>query len=272
MEDINNIVLAKIKEYAQSYFDAIIQTNTIDGKSSLKPGKYSAKDMLNNSYTSVFGQPYEYPDDEIFNEEITITVGTFECKFNYRDIFHILTKWETMMNTRKNKTVFEIGSTETISANEIDEVTAIVVVPKFNRLRALSGATKKNKKLCKLGGNWYCDAKRKTYDTEVFYEINGVKFSVSRVPWVDINKGVDWQKQWLPYPEDSIEQQVRIKAAYGNKFYFAVVKGIEAQQPATPQPESVGNTDNLPQPSKFAPQSPQIAPAVNDATPTRKRA
>ena len=48
MDAINMAVLAELKEYAQLYFSAIMEMHTVEGKCNLKPGKYSAKELVDN--------------------------------------------------------------------------------------------------------------------------------------------------------------------------------------------------------------------------------
>ena len=90
-------------------------------------------------------------------------------------------------------------------------------------------------KLRKLGGNWYCDAKRtaKSYDTVIYYEINGVIFSAYRALWSIIDDAERWQS-WVSSREDQIEKLLRAQASTGDKYYTAVLERVDAQQPVTP--------------------------------------
>lgn len=183
MDEININVLRELQEYAQLYFASIVELNTINGKCTLKPGKYSAKDMQDNSHKSVFGHSYPLPEDSIYDEVITIKCGTFECEFPYRSIFTILTRWEAMCKTGKLKAVFEIG--------EFEEKSAKVLIND----RTMLGAFKtKTMKLQRIAGNWWGIPReiRKEGEITGYYELNGVMFTPGKTfygnPRDDANK------------------------------------------------------------------------------------
>lgn len=183
MDEININVLRELQEYAQLYFESIVELNTVDGKCTLKPGKYSAKDMQDNSHKSVFGHYYPLPEDSIYDEVITIKCGTFECEFPYRRIFTILTRWETMCKAGKLKAIFEIG--------EFEEKSAKVLIND----RTMLGAFKtKTMKLQRIAGNWWGIPKeiRKEGEITGYYELNGVMFAPGKTfygnPRDDANK------------------------------------------------------------------------------------
>ena len=67
MDAINTAVLAELQEYAQLYFSAIVELHTVEGKCNLKPGKYSAKELVDNLKAACGS--YGLPADEIFNED-----------------------------------------------------------------------------------------------------------------------------------------------------------------------------------------------------------
>lgn len=162
MDAINMAVLAELQEYAQLYFSAIVGLHTVDGRCGLKPGKYTAKELADSNKAAC--GLYVLPQDPMFDEQITITAGTFNCEFPYRRIFAILAQWEAMSKAGKLKTVFEIGETETKSAKVlIQEKTAL-------------GAFKfKTMKLQRIAGNWWRPTKLPKYgQVWLYHETNGV--------------------------------------------------------------------------------------------------
>lgn len=183
MDEININVLRELQEYAQLYFESIVELNTVDGKCTLKPGKYSAKDMQDNSHKSVFGHSYPLPEDSIYDEVITIKCGTFECEFPYRRIFTILARWEAMCKAGKLKAVFEIG--------EYEEKSAKVLI---NDRTILGSFKTKTMKLQRIAGNWWGLPKeiRKENGVTGYYELNGVMFAPGKTfygnPRDDANK------------------------------------------------------------------------------------
>jgi len=174
-DETNAKVLAQLQEYAQLYFEAIIEANTTDGKCDLKPGKYSAKEMVDGerSSKSVLGRAYKLPADSMFDEEVTIEVDTFKCSFPYRRIFEILAKWEAMMRAGKQKAVFEIG--------EVEEKSAKVIL---NETTELGSYKEKRIKLQRIVGNWWAPRKTKRNQyIDLYYELNGVMFIPGRKVW-----------------------------------------------------------------------------------------
>lgn len=156
MDAINLDILKQLQEYAQMYFNAIVEANTTCGKCKFADGQYMAKDVMKWIYA--------LPCDDIFNKDIILESGTFKCKFPYRLIFEVLSDWESMSRAGKLKTVFEIGETETKSAKVlIQEKTAL-------------GAFKfKSMKLQRIAGNWWRPTKLpKCGKVWLYHETNGV--------------------------------------------------------------------------------------------------
>lgn len=180
MDTTNEKVLKELQEYAQLYFEAIVEANTENGKCILKPGKYSAKDFQDNSHKSVFGHSYPLPDDSIFDENITVKCGTFECEFPYRRIFVILARWEAMCKPGKMKTVFEIG--------EFEEKSVKVLI---NERTILGAFKRKTMRLQRINGNWWGLPKeiRKEREITAYYELNGVMFAPGKSFWGDPREG-----------------------------------------------------------------------------------
>lgn len=225
-DETNAKVLAQLQEYAQLYFMAIIEANTKDGKCDLKPGKYSAKELTDNSYKSALGRAWELPCDSMFDEVLTVEAGTFQCAFPYRRIFEILTKWEAMTRAGKQKAVFEIGNVEIISAKVLtDEKTKL-------------GAYKEKRiKLQRLHGNWYAAAriKRNACNVDIYYKHEKLIFCGGQMS-VDMldDKNRELLIMRLDKAENSLIKSLLQLAAH--KEYFAEVckrMNIEAQQPAT---------------------------------------
>lgn len=164
MDTINMVVLAELKEYAQSYFSAIVELHTVEGKCNLKPGKYSAKELVDNLKAACGS--YGLPTDEIFNEDIEISVETINCKFPYRRIFAILAQWEVMSKAGKQKAVFEIG--------EVEEKSVKVLL---NDKTECGAFKTKSVRLQHITGNWWMPRKLpKSGDVALYYELNGVMF------------------------------------------------------------------------------------------------
>lgn len=162
MDNIDKIVLKEMQEYAQMYFEAIIEANTTGGECQLKPGKYSAKE-LEYPPKAACGA-WEAPKDEIFDEDITIVAESFKCRFPYRSIFSKLTQWETLCRAGKRKAIFEIG--------EVEEKSAKILV---DEKTALGAYATKGMKVQRVTGNWWMPRKlSKNGDAQMFYELNGV--------------------------------------------------------------------------------------------------
>lgn len=173
MDAINMAVLAELQEYAQLYFSAIVECNTKDGKCALKPGKYSAKELADSNKAAC--GLYVLPQDQMFDEQITITAGTFNCEFPYRRIFAILARWEAMSKAGKLKAVFEIG--------EVEEKNAKVLL---NEKTELGAFKTKSVKLQRIIGNWWMPRKvKKNQPIELYYELNGVMFVPGKQVWSD---------------------------------------------------------------------------------------
>ncbi len=167
MDAINQDVLKQLQEYARRYFAAIVELNTVNGKCNLAPGKYSAKQLIDNSHKSVFGHCFALPEDEVYNENITVQSGTFRASFPYRRIFAILADWEAMSKAGKLKTVFEIEGAEEKSTKVMTSE------------RTVLGAYKEKKMtLRRIRGNWWGEVKeiRKNKGYSGYYELNGVMF------------------------------------------------------------------------------------------------
>lgn len=164
MDNIDKIVLKEMQEYAQMYFEAIVEANTIGGECQLKPGKYSAKE-LEYPPKAACGA-WEAPEDEIFDEDITIVAESFKCRFPYRSIFSKLAQWEALCRAGKQKAAFEIG--------EVEEKSAKILV---DEKTALGAYATKGMKVQRVTGNWWMPRKLpKNGDVQIFYELNGVMF------------------------------------------------------------------------------------------------
>lgn len=156
MDAINLDILKQLQEYAQMYFNAIVEANTSCGKCKFADGQYMAKDVMKWIYA--------LPCDDIFNEDIILESGTFRCKFPYRRIFEVLNDWESMSRAGKLKTVFEIGETETKSAK-------VLTVEKT----ALGAFKFKTMKLQRIAGNWWRPTKLPKHgQVWLYHETNGV--------------------------------------------------------------------------------------------------
>ena len=173
MDAINMAVLAELQEYAQLYFSAIAGLHTVDGRCGLKPGKYTAKELADSNKAAC--GLYVLPQDPIFDEQITITAGTFNCEFPYRRIFAILAQWEAMSKAGKQKAVFEIG--------EVEEKSAKVLL---NEKTELGAFKTKSVKLQRIIGNWWMPRKvKKNQPIELYYELNGVMLVPGKQVWSD---------------------------------------------------------------------------------------
>ena len=167
MDAINLDVLKQLQEYAKKYFAAIVELNTVNGKCNLAPGKYLAKQLIDNSHKSVFGHYYALPEGEEYDETITVESGTFRASFPYRRIFTILADWETMSRAGMMKSVFEIEGAEEKSAKVLT-----------SRKTILGAYKEKKMTLRRIHGNWWGEVKeiRKNKGYSGYYELNGVMF------------------------------------------------------------------------------------------------
>lgn len=204
MDTINLEVLRQLQEYASVYFNAIVELNSVNGKCNLQPGKYSAKEMATDPYKT-FGQYYALPQDNEFDEEITVQSGTFHASFPYRQIFRILNEWENMCRAGKLKAIFEIEGAE--------EKTAPVVL---NERTALGTLKTKKMKLQRIAGNWWKPRKitKNTYNVTAYYELNGVMFpgggKTFYVDSIDSDKTREWCEKW------NDEKMIEITRSYIN--------------------------------------------------------
>lgn len=184
MDEINTAIHNKLKEYAQRYFCAILETNTVNGVCNLAPGRYSAKEMQDNSHRSIFGHAYALPDDAAFRQEITITEGDFICTFPYRHIFTILDRWEAATKVgRKAKAVFEIGSAEEKSVKAL-----------LSERTITGGYAQKRVKLQRVCGNWWAPrkfskrmaAQRYTTNSTALYLFPACRHPAGRMRWKNV--------------------------------------------------------------------------------------
>ena len=174
MDSVNEKVLREMQEYAQMYFDAIVEANTTEGEGcGLAPGRYSAKELANREKCPM-GNYYALPLDEIYEEEVEMTAGSFGMRFPYRRIFVILAQWEAMCRPGKFKTVFEVGA--------VEEKTAKVLT---RDRTALGAFVAKRMRLRRIGGNWWAAPKeiRKEGQITGYYELNGVMFAPGKQFW-----------------------------------------------------------------------------------------
>lgn len=229
MDATNLAVLKQLQQYAQRYFDAIVELNSTAGECDLKPGKYSAKEMSDNSYKSIFGRSYELPEDECFDELIYIEVGNFKCSFPYRQIFCILAEWETMSRAGKLAAVFQIG--------DIEEKTVKIILPEKT---AAGSHVRKGMRLRRLSGNWWIVRKpTRRQGTKVYYELNGVMFN----PGLQVYSEEDAKERCLKYTDDwFLSQFAKILAHSANEsdiygYYHEVAKlaGIKVDNETTAQ-------------------------------------
>lgn len=159
MDDINIVVHNQLKEYAQTYFDAILTLN----KGRMKDGNYTAKELADNKNT---WQYVEYPKDPQFAKEITITAGNFACSFNFSQVFAILYKWEKMMRAGKAAAVFAVGSVEYKTAKLLATDKDVFGNFKYKRV-----------KLQRVAGNWWTPATKRAKTFPLYYELNGIMFA-----------------------------------------------------------------------------------------------
>ncbi len=225
-DETKSKVLAQLQEYAQLYFEAIIETNTKDGKCDLRPGKYSANELTDNSYKSALGCAWELPCDTMFDEELIIEAGTFQCSFPFRRIFEILAKWETMMRAGKQKAVFEVGEVEIVSAKVLTD----------NKTE-LGAYKEKRVKLQRLHCNWYAPAriKRGARNVYIYYKHDNVFFRIGqmRADMLD-DKNRELLIMQLDEEESCLTKSL-LRLAMNDEYFAEVCKrmDIEAQQPAT---------------------------------------
>lgn len=161
MGDINIIVHNQLKEYAQTYFDAILTLN----KGHIKDGNYTAKELADNNY-KILGNSYRYPKDPQFAEEITITAGNFTCSFIFAHVFDILYKWEKMMRAGKAAAVFAVGSVEYKTAKLLTNDKDVYGNFRYKRM-----------KLQRVAGNWWTPATKRAKTFPLYYELNGIMFA-----------------------------------------------------------------------------------------------
>lgn len=229
MDATNLAVLKQLQQYAQRYFDAIVELNSTAGECDLKPGKYSAKEMSDNSYKSIFGRSYELPEDECFDELIYIEAGNFKCSFPYRQIFCILAEWETMSRAGKLAAVFQIG--------DIEEKTVKVIL---SEKTAAGSYIRKRMRLRRLSGNWWIVRKpTRRQGVKVYYELNGVMFN----PGLQVYSEEDAKERCLKYNDEwFLSQFAKILAHSANEsdiygYYHEVAKlaGIKIDNETTAQ-------------------------------------
>lgn len=202
VEDAKAIV-ARLRDAAAELWQSICKTNY------LIPGNYTAKN-IESRYKAKCGQ-YVIPEYSTTNLHIGNIMQTVES----RELFATLAVWESA--TKSPKMVFNVGN--------VVEVTATVLEATGE------GATEKKMKLRKLGGNWYCEAKRraKDFDTNVYYQLDGIIFFVIRRPWGTIDDAEKWQK-WSSSVEGEIESRLHSCASSGDKYYTEVLNSIEARR------------------------------------------
>lgn len=232
MDAINMAVLAELKEYAQLYFSAIMEMHTVEGKCNLKPGKYSAKELVDNLKAACGS--YGLPTDEIFNEDIEISVETFNCKFPYRRIFAILAQWEAMCKAGKQKAVFEIG--------EVEEKSAKVLLNEKTECGAFKA---KSVKLQRITGNWWMPRKvKKNQPIALYYELNGIMFIPGKQVWSDNLTDHETVKWCERYNDEAMSKLLlsflsndREQTQKNTPYYAEIVNraGIAATPAETPQ-------------------------------------
>ena len=237
MDQINELVHNELKQYAQTYFNAIVERHTEGGKCTLKPGAYTAKELADR-FKAECG-PYAEPESEEFNGLIDITALTFHCSFPYRQIFRILSEWEAMAKAGKAKTIFEIEGAE--------EKTAPVVL---NERTVLGTLKTKKMKLQKIAGNWWKPRKiaKNTYNVTAYYELNGVMFPGGGKTFyadsIDSDNTREWCETWNDEKMIGVMQSFiksesnseEYKAYYREVLQMAGVSTEEAkEEPKTPQ-------------------------------------
>lgn len=206
-------VMEMFRAEAVALWENIKDFNKLNGD--FTPGNYSAKDIqVSHSWKSKCGF-YAMPDRQ--EHEINITYGNISLSLDYSEMFKIFAIWES--GTRAKKVNFAVGN--------IEETTETVMV------RTESGAEEKKMKLRKLGGNWYCDAKRaaKDYDVLVYCQLNGVIFSVDRVSYGHI----DDPEKWAAWVENHESRLIELlpKCAEKSPYYAEICRlaGIYATSP-----------------------------------------
>lgn len=234
MDAINQDILKQLQEYAQKYFAAIIEVNSTDGECNLKPGKYSAKDLIDN-FKSPCGI-YIHPASEEYEGKITAAAGTFKCSFPYRRIFAILADWETMSHAGKQKAIFEIG--------EVEEKSAKVLI---NEKNVLGAYKTKTMKLQRIGGNWWGQPKeiQKEGSTTGYYELNGVMFAPGKTFWGKVRD--ESNKRFTEKFDDAEITKMLISylAKYPdnvNTPYFAEVVRLAGISIETEESKAIANT------------------------------
>lgn len=183
-DQINVTVLNELKEYAQLYFETIVESNTENGACKLRPGKYSAAE-LSEPEKALCGR-YKLPEDEIFDETVNISAGAFKCAFRYRDIFVFLRNWEAQMKAGRAKAVFEIGA--------VEEKTAKVLI---NEKTELGAYKTKGTKMQRITGNWWMPRKLPKWgEVSLYYDLNGVVFVPGLQIYCDrVNRDFDSVKE-----------------------------------------------------------------------------
>ncbi len=189
-DETNAIVLAQIQEYAQLYFEAIIEANTTGGECKLEIGKYSARELVRMK------PDYELPRDTMFDDYITIEAGSFQCTIQYRQIFYLLAKWEQMMRAGKQKALFEVGESEEKSAKVRLQKTTPTGRYKEKRVR-----------MQRITGNWWASRKAdRNGRFTLYYELNGVIF-ITR--YLEDDPQSEITKKWCAkYGDAEIEKLV----------------------------------------------------------------
>lgn len=215
-DNINIEVLKQLQEYAQLYFDAILDTNNRNNKIKLRPGKYSAKDLTDRKKCQM-QEYYCLPEDSMFNEIVTISIDNFECSFNYRDIFAILDRWERMMKAGKMKTWFEVGNVEVKSAKVYlysgDDDNAVI---------------EKRLKLQRLVGNWWVSTNTKR-DTNFYYELNGVMFNTGKRVYSPDEIFSDNMLEWCLQYDDTKISELVLKMAVVSEYYRGITERVWAK-------------------------------------------
>lgn len=230
MENINTAIHQQLKEYAQRLFTATVNAYTTDGKCSLKPGKYAAKELANFQITFEVNTGHALTLEEM-EEEVTVSAGEFNATFLYADIFSILARWEAMMKPGKDKAIFEIGNVEIISAKVLTSE------------RTELGAFKEKRiKLRKLHGNWYAPEKLKKndYNANIYYKHNAVIYSGGKLPLTMLE---DKNRERLIARLNEVEGNITnslLRLAENDEYFAEVCKRMNlTQQPTTPEITSV---------------------------------
>lgn len=231
MDAINLDILQQLQEYAKVYFDAIVETNSECGKCKFADGKYTAKDVTKWNCRR--------PDDDMFDEVLTLESGTFKCKFPYRVIFDVLNDWETMSKAGKLKAVFEIGETEVKSAKVLT-----------GEKSALGAFKTKSIKLQRIGGNWWGLPKEIRNEGGItgYYELSGVMFKPGKEFW---GKVEDESNQTFCNQFDDAEI-TKMLISYLAKYpdndstpYFAEVARLAGINTETEEAKDIAETVNV---------------------------